>query len=285
MCSVSECGRAVAARGWCSAHYQKLRERKPCSADGCDRPSRGAGLCTIHYNASRVTPPCTVEGCSTPSKGRGMCSTHYARVHRNGSLEYVIEPLDRSADTETHKACSKCGETLARALFWEDKRKYSSDGLRSACKACEYATARATRNVTRERERAQERRAIPEVVAARREWWSEYYDKNREAYSRRAHERRARLAAAHVDDGITVSALREIHGSACVFCGTEMLFSTDAARDPLLASIEHMTPLARGGLHSWENCRLSCLDCNVRKNAKTAAEFTEYRKSLGMSLA
>lgn len=39
--------------------------------------------------------------------------------------------------------------------------------------------------------------------------------------------------------------------------------------------VEHMTPLARGGLHDWRNVVLSCGPCNRRKHTRTADEFVE----------
>lgn len=34
-------------------------------------------------------------------------------------------------------------------------------------------------------------------------------------------------------------------------------------------TIDHVVPRSRGGVSSWENCVLACLECNLRKSART----------------
>lgn len=41
------CDRKVAAKGWCSKHYYRLRE-KYCTVDGCERRYRANGFCNTH---------------------------------------------------------------------------------------------------------------------------------------------------------------------------------------------------------------------------------------------
>jgi 5-methylcytosine-specific restriction endonuclease McrA len=53
-------------------------------------------------------------------------------------------------------------------------------------------------------------------------------------------------------------------GNQCQYCGckpgTEFL------------NIDHVIPRAQGGLTTWENCVLSCFDCNTRKRDRTPAQ-------------
>jgi hypothetical protein len=64
-CAFRECGRAVLAKGLCSAHYWQQSQGKdlapitewdprgePCKADGCDRLSERRGLCQTHARRS-----------------------------------------------------------------------------------------------------------------------------------------------------------------------------------------------------------------------------------------
>lgn len=37
--------------------------------------------------------------------------------------------------------------------------------------------------------------------------------------------------------------------------------------------IDHVDPLARGGLHQYENLVAACRRCNLQKGARTALEF------------
>ncbi|MBV8520969.1 MAG: HNH endonuclease [Acetobacteraceae bacterium] len=51
---------------------------------------------------------------------------------------------------------------------------------------------------------------------------------------------------------------------------------------PLLVSVDHVIPLARGGLHRYENVACAWLECNVKKGisetfAPEAAADAEHR--------
>lgn len=66
------------------------------------------------------------------------------------------------------KTCTKCGETKPLDEYYTDKR--TTDGLRSQCKACHGAAAKARRLVDIERTRAREREAYRENIEKEREW-------------------------------------------------------------------------------------------------------------------
>jgi 5-methylcytosine-specific restriction endonuclease McrA len=50
----------------------------------------------------------------------------------------------------------------------------------------------------------------------------------------------------------------------CQYCGARPNTSE--------MTIDHILPRSRGGLSSWENCVLSCFDCNKRKRDRTPDE-------------
>ena len=60
----------------------------------------------------------------------------------------------------------------------------------------------------------------------------------------------------------------------CQYCGAQP--GTE------LLSIDHVWPRSRGGRSTWENCVLSCLDCNKRKASRTLDEagLALHRKPL-----
>ena len=75
--------------------------------------------------------------------------------------------------------------------------------------------------------------------------------------------RRARLAS--VLTTLTAAeweAILEAAGHACIYCGSH---------EP--PTMDHLTPLARGGEHTAENVAPACLPCNQSKGAKVVAEF------------
>lgn len=50
----------------------------------------------------------------------------------------------------------------------------------------------------------------------------------------------------------------------CQYCGSQP--------GPESLTIDHVTPKSRGGISSWENCVLACIECNKRKANKTVDE-------------
>jgi 5-methylcytosine-specific restriction endonuclease McrA len=92
--------------------------------------------------------------------------------------------------------------------------------------------------------------------------------------------RRARMAGVETDPGVTVPALRKIHGDNCCYCGIEMTFTRGKRGDgiaPHRATLEHVLPITKGGSHTFANTALACHRCNVTKNARTVDEWKEAR--------
>jgi len=50
----------------------------------------------------------------------------------------------------------------------------------------------------------------------------------------------------------------------CMYCGKQP--------GPEELTIDHVTPKSRGGISTWENCVLACIECNKRKANRTPAE-------------
>lgn len=76
--------------------------------------------------------------------------------------------------------------------------------------------------------------------------------------------RKARVRAAicvHGDGCVDAEFLAEIYSRSCVYCG-------DSAEHA-----DHLTPLARGGLHCRDNIVPACADCNERKQARDPFEW------------
>lgn len=54
----------------------------------------------------------------------------------------------------------------------------------------------------------------------------------------------------------------------CFFCREKLTRSN--------RSIDHLTPLSRGGKNKYSNFVLACKDCNHAKNSMTLHEFYEF---------
>lgn len=93
------------------------------------------------------------------------------------------------------------------------------------------------------------------------------------ANSHRRHDiiRRARRRAVIVDDDITLEKLAIRDHGICYLCGLpidwddyQIINGKKYARGEY-PSIDHMIPISRGGMHSWDNVRLAHFSCNASK--------------------
>jgi len=63
-------------------------------------------------------------------------------------------------------------------------------------------------------------------------------------------------------------AILDASGRACIYCGSQDQISMD-----------HLTPISKGGNHTAENVAPACLPCNLSKGAKVVAEFLAEKES------
>lgn len=182
------------------------------------------------------------------------------------------------------RICSKCAMSKPLSEFHKDSQ--GPDGHRTSCKACRSLHMKSHYLAHAEliKSRMTEYRAAnPEITAAME---ARRYVKHKEKRVLLAidavHVRRARILGSRHDEGITVPRLRERDGDACCYCGVTMLFIRAAVGryDPLKATLEHVAPISRGGLHVWENMKLACRRCNVSKQAKTVEEWLGSAKGV-----
>lgn len=71
ICSIPDCGKVVACRGWCSGHYQRWQVH-------------GDPLLGKPTPHAKYLGPCTVSGCGKKVIARGWCLSHYSRWINNG---------------------------------------------------------------------------------------------------------------------------------------------------------------------------------------------------------
>jgi len=98
------------------------------------------------------------------------------------------------------------------------------------------------------------------------------------ATAARSNARRARLAKA---EGV-VSAEETKHllstATSCAYC--QKVFSPDRPDWP---TVDHITPLSKGGRHTADNLAICCFSCNsIKKNYSLEEFFTRLQKSRGL---
>lgn len=94
-----------------------------------------------------------------------------------------------------------------------------------------------------------------------------------------------------IDSDITLEALYRRDSGVCYLCGKQCDWNDKDGNKvgPSYPSIDHLIPVARGGLHSWSNVRLAHFKCNADKsdtilpNARkmiptNAYQFKQYKR-------
>ncbi len=104
----------------------------------------------------------------------------------------------------------------------------------------------------------------------------------------RRNKRSKRKKRRHDDGYLTQSLFREMArnqvgyeaGYVCYFCGTKTK-KRSAQSDPRGFTVDHLTPLSRGGNWDLANLVCACRDCNNRKADMTEAEYLATRSMAG----
>lgn len=263
----------------CNMHYRRLRKngtmdkvrvRKFCTLEGCDSPAYGNGLCRLHWKRMRrngtteivnVVKFCTIDGCDKPRVGGGLCSAHYTRKVRTG------DPLTRRQGevVDGKRICPKCEVDTPISGFGDGQRY---------CRPCTRLRAREwiAKNPRPQKVLGYKNcdHCGKEFAYNGKQWINCSMDcfwanKNRRN-AKHHHRRRARLRNAFVED-VDRKEIYERDGWICQLCGKPI--PKDAVwPDPLYPSLDHIIPLARGGMHSRANSQAAHFRCNNIKGAK-----------------
>ena len=70
------------------------------------------------------------------------------------------------------------------------------------------------------------------------------------------------------DRSISLTRLYLRDMGVCALCGRHIDFDGDS-NGAYYPSIDHIVPLSKGGVHSWDNVQLACRKCNTLKRDKT----------------
>lgn len=188
------------------------------------------------------------------------------------------------------KSCTKCGEEKPLGSF--SKRASSKDGYSHHCRACRKIAAQAYTAANREtiqaKDRARHAKDLAErgdeMRARRRAWyqrdpsvqrkavkaWTErnkervleylkhHYEANKAEYFEKSRRRRALKLERQIERFSIeqLDARMSVFGHCCAYCSGPF------------EEVDHVIPLARGGLHILANLRPACRACNRRKSAK-----------------
>lgn len=109
----------------------------------------------------------------------------------------------------------------------------------------------------------------------------EYTKEKRRVYQRN---REKRIANVLVDRDISLDTLRRRDNNKCWICGKETdptdykIINGTIVVGESYPSIDHLIPIARGGLHQWENVRLAHKGCNSQRGATLCEKVDELTR-------
>jgi len=191
---------------------------------------------------------------------------------RKRAYQLVYERAYRAAKPEKGRAKHQRYYQAHRQQILA-KQRDSRAGSREAITAAVRARRLLYGDVLRAQERTRYARMPPDVrqrkiyaknqayktyMACRRLRDPAWYARIMERRALRDGRRRARLAAAPVNDLTAADwqAIKAIYGYRCVYCGKKV---------PRL-TMDHLTPLFKGGSHTKSNVVPACTPCNSRKH-------------------
>jgi 5-methylcytosine-specific restriction endonuclease McrA len=194
---------------------------------------------------------CCVDGCEKPVfvKTRQLCTTHYHRWHKHGDVNVVLKvasvadrscavpdcpkPLDSSTFCAMHYRRNRLyGDPLGRST------KYSAIN----CLEC----------------------GAPIDVPATQIGWPPLHCSERCRYRRRSVRYGNRGMDPRYIEGVRRAEIFERDGWTCQLCH-QPVDPTLTWPNRMMATIDHIIPVVRGGRHVRSNVRLAHLSCNTRR--------------------
>lgn len=286
----------------CRTKGEPLPDR--CEVTDCVRAARsrwkdGTVMCAFHYLrmmtrgsvADRKPPPppdgiCTAPGCDVKirSKTAQHCERHYYQLRRNGRIAMqddgntclpVQEPQPKRVRlVALYSQCLYCGEgkPLNRARFCSDRCKTRhSRGLplRTECKCCggQFVSVDGAAYCSSECKRQSLRTSAKGRYAERMRDDAAY----RTAVRSREYKRKAIKRSAFVED-VDRDFVMARDRWICHLC-KERIPKAAVWPDRLFGTLDHVRPLALGGLHSYANVKAAHLSCNCSKNANVVGQM------------
>ena len=195
---------------------------------------------------------CSVEGCGRKHKAKGLCDLHYRqrRYEANPEREKETARRWREANPERKKETNR--------LWNEANPEYAREWYEANPERAK-ETNRRWQEANPERKKETNRR-----------WGEANSERKKENNARRRARKRGQQGV--VTRGYRARLMAAQKGR-CGFCAKP--FGPD--RKP---HVDHMTPLAQGGLHEDSNLQLLCAPCNMSKGAKTHVAFAKTRGKL-----
>lgn len=237
------------ACAWCGTEFTPNSARsKYCTPEHYEDAHRKQAL--DRYYENRQKDPAAIR-----ERDRAYYEANKERIHKQASKRYKanIEHI-RKRDRTYRQANREKIQRQARAYYENNKARI-----------LEYSRtySREWRAANPEREREQRRR-----------WRANNPDKVGKAAARRAQ--------AELEGNSTpqlIEAKWEAGDKTCILCG-DPIDDTLPPRHPASRTLEHVTPIVRGGTNDIDNIDFAHHSCNSSKGAKTLEEYRAWQARL-----
>ena len=172
--------------------------------------------------------------------------------------------------------CKHCGKDKPDSEFYNDKSR--PNGKKPRCKPCDLLS------VDKKRRREYEKKYWSEPVKKeeKKQRVKKIMERNKERYAevrrkylktdagiamhrKQTQKRYALKKAAFVEDVNPMDLYKE-QGGVCYICKGSFEFKQ--------MELDHVFPIARGGKHKKDNCKMACRHCNRSKGSKTLEELS-----------
>lgn len=250
--------------------------------------------------------PKTCKQCGsefTPNHSRTLyCSPECVKAKdRSYYKAWIKSHPDRKCEYDKKYAEKNKEKIARRARKWreanadhlrESKRKYYEENKeaileKGAIRNREWREKNRQRALERQR---QWRKKNPERAhALYREWYENNKERQKETCRRwratnpdKVGKARATRAQAELEGNATtelIEAKWEAGDKACILCG-QPIDDTLPARHPKGRTLEHLTPIHRGGPHNLDNIDFAHRSCNASKGTKTLEEYRAWQARL-----
>lgn len=182
------------------------------------------------------------------SRARHRTIARRRRIELTGRPEVEIRAAPLVAHPDGAKTCGACHEKKPLAAF--GRRAQTPDGLNYRCQSCNREADRVWRETHRGRYRQLQRES------SRRVYYADL------PAQRAIHQQRKQHLRARDRARLGIPQMLAVTGGRCWYCETRPGITVD-----------HLTPLTRGGEHGRENVVPACHRCNSSKNDRTPLEF------------
>ena len=277
------------------------RKKKYCSNECCYNADKDRKRIRYEWKSERADF-CIVCGQPIPDRNKLYCSAdcRHGKVKKTKRCivcgkEFVTT---RSRTLTCSEECSKANERENDNRTYRQRYKKKNPDARTMELVLADSAKRKERIAKERKERAEAKEAERKKILAKKEkikaaniaYWQEYnafhvcavcgevYTANHpfskycsSKCARKLHKKRDRYNGITVDNNITLEALARRDNNVCQICGGAVDWDDKKTINGTVIcgnyypSIDHITPISKGGLHSWDNIQLAHRICNSLK--------------------